>query len=151
MKEKKGFIFVETIIVIVVVMVLLVTIYSSFSLILSNIKRKENYDNINDVYKANLVIKLFTSDVSENYITLTSSDCSTYMTSDCDEVMGELGIESIFVNKIPLETILSSIPNLPAPLIGYLSTLDQQKNYIIVSCNRNNQIYYASLEYIFND
>ncbi len=146
MKKREGFVFIETIIVIVVVMVLLVTIYSSFSLILSNIKRKENYDNINDIYKANLISKLFTTtEVSGDYVILTSSNCDDYMISDCDEVMNELGISSIFINNSSIEEILASSSSLNASFISYLSVLDQQESFIIITSNRNNQFYYTSI------
>lgn len=151
MKEKKGFVFVETIIVIVVVMVLLVTIYSSFSLILNNIKRKENYENINDIYKINLILKLFTRDIDQNYVNLTMNNCNTYMTADCDDVMYDLGIDSIFINKISLKTILDSNPDFSAPFIAYINSLDKETNYIVITCIRNEQMHFASLEFEFNE
>ncbi len=146
MKEKHGFVFIETIIVIVVAMVLLVSIYSSFSLILTNINRKEKYDNINDIYKANIVSRLFTSyTIGADYVEIDETNCSSYMNSDCANVLSDLGINDIFINDISYEDILISEPDLPSTLISYLNNKAIEENTIIIHCIRNGEDYYASI------
>lgn len=146
MKEKRGFVFIETIIVIVVAMVLLVSIYSSFSLILANINRKEKYDNINDIYKANIINRMFsTYSIGADYVSIDSSNCSSYMNSDCANVMSDLGISDIFVNTIPYEDILATEPDLPSTLISYMNSKDNSENTVIIHCERYEKDYYASI------
>ncbi len=51
MKNNKGFVFIETIVVIVVLTIGLITIYLSFSTLLANEKRRNTYNNINYIYR----------------------------------------------------------------------------------------------------
>lgn len=53
--KKRGFVLMETIVVITVLCVILVMIYASYSQLLTNVKKKSNYDNTEYIFKTNLV------------------------------------------------------------------------------------------------
>ena len=58
MKNKKGFVLVETIIVMSVVMIALIGIYNSYITVIKKSKQTLLYDNINDVYRLNIIRKM---------------------------------------------------------------------------------------------
>jgi hypothetical protein len=71
--NRKEFVFIETIVVLVVVMVIMIGIYSSYSIINRNATKREKYDNINDIYKVNLIMSFY----KPNYaLFLSSYSCS---------------------------------------------------------------------------
>ncbi len=53
--KKNGFVMIETIVVITILSVGLISLYASYSLILTKVKMKSNYDNIEYIYKAYFV------------------------------------------------------------------------------------------------
>lgn len=71
-KNKNGFVFVETIVVCAVLAVSLVTIYSSFILIVNNQKRRNNYDQTVYNYRAYNVVKALDDSVLEKCTSIRS-------------------------------------------------------------------------------
>lgn len=63
---KKGFILLETIVVIMVLCVILVMLYSSYSNLLVKVKKKSLYDNTEYIYKTNIVRKYLESEIPES-------------------------------------------------------------------------------------
>lgn len=66
--KKNGFVFVETIIVVVVLTVGMILIYSSFSSILNNSKRRTTFDDISYIYRTYYIQEFITSLNLEDYV-----------------------------------------------------------------------------------
>ena len=56
--NKKGFVLIETIVVMSIVMISLIGIYGTYSSIVKNQSQRKFYDNINDVYRLNIIKSL---------------------------------------------------------------------------------------------
>ena len=89
---KKGFIFMETLIVLVVLMVTVVGMYGMFVRLSTDIENRKYYDNISDLYKTDIL----RSEINKSKLTSTSSlieitknNCSTYMSSSCASIITE--------------------------------------------------------------
>ena len=52
MREKNGFVMIETVVVITILTVGLISLYASYSLILSKAVTKNYYDNVEHIYKS---------------------------------------------------------------------------------------------------
>lgn len=68
MKKSKGFVFVETIVVIAVLTVALLTIYVSLSSVISNEKRRATYDDAGFIYRTYYIERFLVSLNIEDYI-----------------------------------------------------------------------------------
>lgn len=66
--KKRGFVFVETIVVIVILTVGLVAIYSSFSSVLTNDKRRATYNDVTYIYRTYYIEDYITSLNIEDYV-----------------------------------------------------------------------------------
>lgn len=159
MKEKNGFIFIETIVVLTVTMVSLLTLYNGFILVMKSAENKKYYDNINDVYKAKIVRNMLKEAdfilSSGDYAMYTSSNCNSIMESDCSSVINNLKIDYIIFTKNNTNELSQTNAN---PQIfkntfkKYLSTLDNDSRYIIVIMIREDnqgkdKRYYAAVKY----
>lgn len=146
---KKGFVFIETIIVIVLLSVGIASMYSLMSNITTDIKMRKYFDNISDLYKTNII----RDNVSKNltgttYLEITKDNCSSYMTSTCYSLLTDLEVERVVVNFASLDNIINSDTTIPNSMNEYLKTINTYKTnkYIIVNYKYNNKNYYASLE-----
>lgn len=147
MKNKNGFVFVETIIVLTVTMVSLILLYRSYVLVINRLQQKTYYDNINDVFRASVVKQLLESVSFEgNYIVLLPSagNCDAYMQTDCATVMAELDINKVFIVRSvtdlinePTDTVVTN------PLKRYLNTIDDYEYTLII---QRGDGFYASLK-----
>lgn len=146
---KKGFVFIETIIVIVLLSVGIASMYSLMTNITTDIKSRKYFDNISDLYKTNII----RDNVSKNltgttYLEITKDNCSSYMTSTCTSLLTDLEVERVVINFTNLDNIINSDTTLPNSMNEYLKTINTYKTnkYIIVNYKYNNKNYYASLE-----
>ncbi len=147
---KKGFVFMETLIVLVVLSVSLVGIYKTYINISSNINNRMYFDNISDLYKTDILrseVILDTINVSENVV-ISKDNCTTYMNSTCTSLFDSLRVEKIYINNELLETLNNNVlMPLNNSMVEYLDTINKEtsKRYIIVNYKYGNKNYYASL------
>ena len=110
------------------------------SVLMKNVSFKKYNDNINDIYKVNIINKMIINkEFDSEYAPY---DCTLYMDKNCKEVMDELNIKHVYltsdVNKLKQSTNVES-------LLNYIDKLEKDKSYIIIRREENNKIYYASL------
>ena len=146
---KKGFVFIETIIVIVLLSVGIASMYSLMTNITTDIKSRKYFDNISDLYKTNII----RDNVSKNltgttYLEITKDNCTSYMSSNCNSLLTDLEVERVVVNFASLDNIINSDTTIPNSMNEYLKTINTYKTnkYIIVNYKYNSKNYYASLE-----
>ncbi len=143
---KKGFIFIETMMVLVMVIFALMGVFKSYNAVARNLKRKEYYDNVNDIYKANIIKNNFTSfSITGDYLYVNSANCSSYMNSDCESLLNDMKVNYIVLISGNINNIYDSPGNLPNSFLSYLGVLDTEK-LLIVSVQNVNQEYFASLK-----
>lgn len=145
--NKKGFIFVETIIVLSITMISLILLYRSYVLVINRLEQKTYYDNINDVFKASIIKQMIESvSFDGNYIVLypEKGNCDAYMQVDCPTVMKEMDINRVYIVKNtealiadPTDAIVTN------SLKRYLHTIDNYQYTLII---QRGQGFYASLK-----
>lgn len=146
---KKGFVFIETIIVIVLLSVGIASMYSLMSNITTDIKMRKYFDNISDLYKTNIIRNNTNKNLTgSTYLEITKDNCTSYMNSNCNSLLTDLEVERVVINFANLDNIINSDTTLPNSLNEYLKTINSYKTnkYIIVNYKYNNKNYYASLE-----
>lgn len=146
---KKGFVFIETIIVIVLLSVSIASMYSLMSNITTDIKMRKYFDNISDLYKTNIIRNNTNKNLTgSTYLEITKDNCTSYMSSNCNSLLTDLEVERVVINFTNLDNIINSDTTLPNSLNEYLKTINSYKTnkYIIVNYKYNNKNYYASLE-----
>lgn len=146
---KKGFVFIETIIVIVLLSVGIASMYSLMSNITTDIKTRKYFDNIGDLYKTNIIRNNTNKNLTgSTYLEITKDNCTSYMSSNCNSLLTDLEVERVVINFTNLDNIINSDTTLPNSLNEYLKTINSYKTnkYIIVNYKYNNKNYYASLE-----
>lgn len=146
---KKGFVFIETIIVIVLLSVGIASMYSLMSNITTDIKMRKYFDNISDLYKTNIIRNNTKKNLTgSTYLEITKDNCTSYMSSNCNSLLTDLEVERVVINFTNLDNIINSDTTLPNSLNEYLKTINSYKTnkYIIVNYKYNNKNYYASLE-----
>lgn len=146
---KKGFVFIETIIVIVLLSVGIASMYSLMSNITTDIKTRKYFDNISDLYKTNIIRNNTNKNLTgSTYLEITKDNCTSYMSSNCNSLLTDLEVERVVINFTNLDNIINSDTTLPNSFNEYLKTINSYKTnkYIIVNYNYNNKNYYASLE-----
>ena len=144
--QNKGFIFIETVIVLVVLSASLIGLYSSFSSVINTLENRKKYDNINDIYKVNIISEILTNVPSDTYTIIDSSSCQNYMNSDCTEIFNELNIREVLLTNTNIQTILNLDIDIPNTMKEYLQTINKNEKSIVARFNRNSENYYASLE-----
>ncbi len=142
--NKSGYIFIETIIVLTITMICLLSLYNGYSLVVKSSTNKKYYDNINDVYKANIVKKILKT--NSNDLLINKDNCTNYMDMNCNLILTDLEIENVFITDDLTKIINSENKEYKNSLKKYLKTLDNDKKYIIISRKENNNMYYASLK-----
>ena len=146
---KKGFVFIETIIVIVLLSVGIASMYSLMSNITTDIKTRKYFDNISDLYKTNIIRNNTNKNLTgSTYLEITKDNCTSYMSINCNSLLTDLEVERVVINFTNLDNIINSDTTLPNSLNEYLKTINSYKTnkYIIVNYKYNNKNYYASLE-----
>lgn len=142
--NKDGYIFIETIIVLTVTMVCLLSLYNGYSLTVNSMENRKYYDNINDVYKTNVVKKLLNTEITDEIID--SNNCINYMNKNCNLILEELKIDEVYLTSNVTNLIEDDSRKYKNSLIKYLKTLEADTDYIIIAREKNNKSYYASLK-----
>lgn len=145
----KGFVFIETIIVIVLLSLGISSMYALMTNITTDIKTRRYFDNISDLYKTYIIRDNLNSNLSgDNYLEINSSNCSSYMTSNCSTLLSDLDAQRIVINFSSIGVLMEMDTNFPNTMKEYLKTINTAKTnkYIIVNYKYNNKNYYASLE-----
>lgn len=157
--NRKGFVLIETIIVLIVVVLSMLGLYKAYSFVFQNLKQNKYYDNINDVYKVNIFRKAFNSypSAQEGFLKVFRDDCSKYMDTNCNALFDSFknnnnndyliyiseNIDDFLNDYGTGKTGNSELNNTD---INYLKTLESNRAYLIYHYkNIENRDYYASL------
>ena len=158
--NKKGFVLIETLVVMCVVTLSLLMLYKMYSNVSNNLKNRKHYDNINDVYKVNAIKETISFEIPNTYdfirinynIINDEIICKYNDNTDCSNikdgsniVFKELEVKNIYLNRTSI-TNLNDSTNVDNSAKEYIKTLDETKQYIIVNFERNGIDFYSSLE-----
>jgi len=149
---KKGFVFIETLIVLILLSVTVVGTYSMYYHVAKNIEERKYYDNIDDLYKTEILRSITNTNMlssTNNILEINSSNCTNYMNSDCGIIMTALEAEKIYINFDTINNIINNDTNgIKNSMRSYLGTISNNTydRYIIVNYKYNNNNYYASLK-----
>ncbi len=148
MYKKRGFIFLETIIVLIVTVISMLGLFFTYSFLIKNLNQGRHYDNINDVYKLNIFYKLMKEKgfPSDELLKITNSNCENYFDNNCQLLMEKLGFDYFIYTKKDLDNILSNPTNLLNTDINYLKILEHNRSYLIGVYQIDNEYYYVSME-----
>lgn len=158
--NRKGFVLIETIIVLIVVVLSMLGLYKAYSFVFQNLKQNKYYDNINDVYKVNIFRKAFNSypSAQEGFLKVFRDNCSIYMDTNCNALFDSFknnnnndyliyiseNIDDFLNDYGTGKTGNSELNNTD---INYLKTLESNRAYLIYHYKNinENRDYYASL------
>ena len=157
-KNKKGFVFVETIIIMAVIIVAMLGLYTTSNRFLIRIKQYKRYDDINDIYKVYVLKNVITKEMGS-----TSSKFDGKAACDSGGVLNILtdlqsntNAKKIFGNGSKLElssvyivnTYCLNIATTNKTLQNYLKRIDKDNKYIylVVEYADNNDFNYASIK-----
>ncbi len=153
-KDKKGFILVETIVVMSVVMIALLGIYKSYSTVIKKSVQSAYYDNINDIYRLGVIKKILPSNFLESTtFKVTSVGNETNCTGNCYTIVSELidDEDTVSIILIPDSYMPNDLDTTNYPyknsLKRYLETTDY--NYtrlLIMRYLKDNKEHFVSLE-----
>ena len=169
MKNKKGFVFLESVIVLVVVALALTGFMTTYRVLSNNAERRETYDKTSDKYLLYAISSLGT-DGNNNLTTCGSSDnvsfnvnkdnaydrCfkSFYKSSaDVERMFNETGLVYLYYIRDISSALLSNASTGYSPtkyfdngVIEYIKTLDTTKSdYLIGVFRRSDKYYYSSI------
>lgn len=153
--NKKGFVLLETIVVLVITVVCMLGLFLTYSFVIENLKQARYYDNIGDVYKLNVLYSILDKDsVSNinNYEIITSANCSSYFENNCaDLIDSRLKFNYLIITTADINSILASHnSDLKPSDINYFKTLENGYTYLIGFYNNGYQLegnnYYVSLK-----
>ena len=143
--KNKGFVMIETIVVITVLAVGLITLYASYSLILSRISVKNRYDNTAYVYKTYFVLDYLKKINETNAACYKASGvidtgCGTSLPAGLSTIMSTFAIEKIYVFPSALTyadlTNASNLNKYDGSTIAYFRSLggdyQDSQNHIVV-------------------
>ncbi len=168
--KRKGFVLMETIIVISVLCVILIALFVSFSTVLLSVEKRTAYDNTEYLYKTSLVRNYLESVLSEAMYDTSSfyTVCrNSQSTSKChkDHATGEyqndifyfLGVESVYITVWNVANITPEhMLGFEATTQKYLTSIDspneQGFRIVVMFKNENDeaealQYQYASLRF----
>ena len=123
--KNKGFVLMETIVVIVVISVALLTIFYSYNKILTKVKGENKYDTSEYIYATYYIKKSLSSSIDAQDID-TLSNITNYFTSHSEKTTLEnlYGVEKIYILK-NLNKFSSAIANkFDAYMVDYIKKLD---------------------------
>ena len=152
--NKKGFVLLETIVVLIVTVVSMLGLYLTYSFVFKNLNQEKYYDNINDVYKLKIFYDILKPSINTNdigYTTAISTNCeiNLFNTANCNELMTKLGFEYFIYTDEDMDRILSSFDpssTLKVTDIEYMKKLEHNYSYLIGVLKRNDKYYYVSLK-----
>ena len=143
LKNKKGFVLIETIVVIVVVSVSLLTLFTSYNKILNNLRKVNKYDLSEHLYKTNYVKNYIkNNNCSVNVYNLGNSTSNPVDNSSisCNGVNVNLinifkvfGIKNIyFLSNINGIKTYSNLKYFDAYMVDYIKQLDVDDNSTLI-------------------
>lgn len=144
----KGFVFLETIIIIVLLSTSLISIYSLTTKLTSSISNKKYYDNVSDLYKTKILRDdlVLSKIYGEDYLNINKDNCANFMNNGCAQLLDDLSVNRIIINFEKISVIKNSTNDFPNSMNEYLSTFkDSDERYFIVNFMYNDKNYYASL------
>ncbi len=133
---KKGFILMETIVVISVLSVLLVTLYASYSKILTDVNKQDLYDNTEYIYKASIVRNYLEDNIPSMVYedSLYYTYCNNFNDSNkCygadinnyqSKLFGNLGAEAVYFFKDLMDIDPSNLTGIEPTTLNYIKSLD---------------------------
>lgn len=124
MRKREGFVMIETIIVITILSVGLISLYASYSLILSKAINRSYYDNVGDVYKSYFVGKYL---ADNNYTNFTENFKEINITNpELLNITNNFNIQKIYLAKGEYSNITnpSNLLLLDGSTITYLKVMD---------------------------
>lgn len=143
--NKKGFVLMETMIVITVLSVALIFLYTTYVKVLGNASKVSYYDNVEDMYSAYYASKLYgkinNNEISINSDIITNLDIVNIIYLSKDDILG--------LNN-------TNVLNYDGSTINYIRSIENEvKNTIasktcnvpcltIVKIKRNNKFYFAN-------
>lgn len=149
MINKRGFVLLETVIVLLVAVICMLGLFLTYSFLIKNLDQAKHYDNINDVYKLNIFYKVMKENgfPSDDFIKINNdNNCIQYFDANCQSLMTELNIEYIlYINK-DIDSILVNPLNLTNTDINYLKRLEHNYSYLIGVYQKNDEYYYVYLK-----
>lgn len=130
--NKKGFILVETIVVILVLCVLLIMLYGGYMNVISAVQRKSYYDNAEYIYKTSLIRDKIIADnfkEYEHYSVYTycqgSADCESKSDSYFKSLVTNMHVNSIYIIDWNVDDIPSAdLSQLEATTQNYIKKID---------------------------
>ena len=166
---KRGFVLVETIIVITVLCFILIALYGAYSRVLVNVNKKSFYDNTEYIYKTNIIRdyleeNLSKSDYERSFYKVCSNiigseKCYRNNSSNYRDILFEsLKVEAVYITEWNVAVLSKSdLANFEATTQNYIQTLDYEEEeaafrIIVMYKDENNDsdrtIYqYASLRF----
>ena len=127
MRKNKGFVLMETIVVVVVISVALLTIFSSYNKILSKVKTENKFDTSEYIYMTEYIKNKLNTLCGR---TISSKEISSFTSSDeySSCITNDIfGVKKIYVLK-GLNDVASHAKKFDAYMIDYLRKLDVDKD-----------------------
>lgn len=146
MNNNKGFVLMETIIVMSVIALSMIVLYSTYNKIISNSGSVTNYDNVQDIYTAYYAYK-FKDKLSDENVkgNLDIVDIYYFSTGDVKNIVdGKFNFKEYNGSTI---NYINSIKN----SVNMDCDTDSNTCLTIVKLKRNNQFYFAKYEEAYNN
>jgi len=143
---KRGFVLLETLIVISLVSIALVSLYGTFNSVITNNKKNVLYDDVANIYKVYYLKEYldFNSLLDNQDIKIVS--CSNFKNSSCNSLVNEFKINKIYITKYDLKSYNKDLYS--SSFNNYLSILSNKDNYkyrLVVEFLNDDTYAYASL------
>lgn len=148
--KKKGYIFIETIVVLIVVIVSLSLVLSSYSLVISRSKLKKYYNRTNDIYLLYYISQLIDNNImiSESgfYVEISDENCT-----DSAPFISCIALENAKDNNIKSIAIINDKTEINADMNNtmkeYIKQLNGETKYLVAEfCTAESEYYYASVQ-----
>lgn len=141
--KNKGFVLMETIIVIVVISVALLTIFSSYNKILRKTKSENKYDTSEYIYMTDFVKKHLSADICKGEISVFSMDSTSgtpqnyytkdYLNNSCDfSSSNPFNIKGIYFLNSLTNVQDEALEKFNANMIDYIRKLDVGVNDTLI-------------------
>ncbi len=151
MKNKRGFVLLETIVVLIVAVVSMLGLFLTYSFVFKNLNQGKYYDNINDVYKLNIFYKIMKEKgfPNDELLIINNDNCEEYFDNNCQDLNTNLNMNYFIYTNKNLNTILNTQnENLQNTDINYMNKLESNYSYLIgaYKINDDENYYYVSLK-----
>ncbi len=147
MKNNKGFVLIETIIVVTIISLGLISIYSSFSTIFGKTKQKSTHENVGDIYKAYYIGNYL---IENNMISFGFNKYeSKNLTGNLKFILEEFNVEKMYViySEMHYDHLIDKV-NLDGSTLAFLNSwndFELGKINIIIKTIKENEFHFASV------